>query len=54
VAFKNTIVSGSAKNKSEFPELVRKVKLAVPDEASRRVGQAIAAASLPVVKAGKK
>ncbi len=40
--------------KREFPELVRKVKLAVPDEASRRVGQAIAAASLPVVKAGKK
>ncbi len=31
----------------EFPELARSVKLAVPDEASRRVGQAIAAASLP-------
>jgi len=36
--------------KSEFPELASKVKLAVPDEASRRVGQAIAAASLPLVK----
>lgn len=35
--------------KSEFPELARRVKLAVPDEASRRVGQAIAAASLPSV-----
>ncbi len=33
--------------RSEFPETARKVKLAVPDEASRRVGQAIAAASLP-------
>ena len=35
--------------KSEFPEVAGKVKLAVPDEASRRVGQAIAAASLPRV-----
>lgn len=35
--------------KSEFPEVARKVKLVVPDEASRRVGQAIAAASLPRV-----
>ncbi len=34
----------------EFPELAGKIELAVPDEASRRVGQAIAAASLPVVK----
>ncbi len=31
----------------EFPDLANAVKLAVPDEASRRVGQAIAAASLP-------
>jgi len=34
----------------EFPELAQAVKLAVPDEASRRVGQAIAAASLPKIK----
>ena len=32
---------------SEFPDVARRVRLAVPDEASRRVGQAIAAASLP-------
>lgn len=32
---------------SEFPNVARKVRLVVPDEASRRVGQAIAAASLP-------
>jgi len=33
--------------KSEFPSLAGRVRLVVPDEASRRVGQAIAAASLP-------
>ena len=36
--------------RSEFPDVARKVKLVVPDEASRRVGQAIAAASLPQIK----
>jgi len=36
--------------KSEFPELAGKIQLAVPDEKSRRVGQAVAAASLPVIK----
>jgi len=36
--------------KSEFPEVAAKVKLHVPDEKSRRVGQAVAAASLPVIK----
>lgn len=35
----------------EFPDRAKTIKLAVPDEASRRVGQAIAAASLP--KTGK-
>ena len=35
--------------KSEFPELAEQLKLSIPDEASRRVGQAIAAASLPVL-----
>lgn len=32
---------------AEFPELAEKVTLALPDEKSRRVGQSIAAASLP-------
>ncbi len=34
----------------EFPELAGKIKLHLPDESDRRVGQAIAAASLPVLK----
>ena len=34
----------------EYPETADRVRLAVPDEASRRVGQAIAAASLPALK----
>ena len=33
--------------KLEFPELAEKVKLCLPDESTRRVGQAVAAASLP-------
>lgn len=33
--------------KTEFPELMAKIELHVPDEKSRRVGQAVAAASLP-------
>jgi len=32
-----------------FPELAAKVQIALPDEKSRRVGQSIAAASLPVI-----
>ncbi|MDD4070186.1 MAG: hypothetical protein PHF05_07020 [Candidatus Izemoplasmatales bacterium] len=35
--------------KSEFPELSKKIKLILPDEKSRRVGQSIAAASLPKI-----
>ncbi len=31
----------------EFPELAEKIKLHIPDEKSRRVGQSVAAASLP-------
>ena len=31
----------------EFPELADKIKVQLPDEKSRRVGQSIAAASLP-------
>jgi predicted NBD/HSP70 family sugar kinase len=36
--------------KKEFPELARKIQLRVPDEKSRRIGQAVAAASLPQLK----
>jgi predicted NBD/HSP70 family sugar kinase len=33
----------------EFPELLKKIELHLPDEKVRRVGQSVAAASLPVV-----
>jgi hypothetical protein len=33
----------------EFPGLDERVRLHVPDEKSRRVGQAVAAASLPAI-----
>ncbi len=36
--------------KNEFPELASKCKLHIPDEKSRRVGQSVAAASLPEIK----
>ncbi len=32
---------------TEFPELAKKIELHIPDESSRRVGQSVAAASLP-------
>lgn len=35
--------------RSEFPELAAKINLQLPDEKSRRVGQSIAAASLPAI-----
>ena len=35
--------------KDEFPEIASKVKLHIPDEKSRRVGQSVAAASLPKI-----
>ena len=35
---------------TEFPELAKKVTLNIPDEKARRVGQSVAAASLPKVK----
>jgi predicted NBD/HSP70 family sugar kinase len=35
--------------KMEFPEIAEKIQLHVPDEKSRRVGQAVAAASLPAL-----
>jgi predicted NBD/HSP70 family sugar kinase len=34
----------------EFPELLKKIELHLPDEKVRRVGQSVAAASLPVLK----
>jgi hypothetical protein len=34
---------------SEFPELAAQIKIQLPDEKSRRVGQSIAAASLPAI-----
>ena len=36
--------------KEEFPELADKCELHIPDEKSRRVGQSVAAASLPKIK----
>ncbi len=36
--------------KAEFPELAQKLELHIPDESSRRVGQSVAAASLPNIK----
>ncbi len=35
---------------TEFPELSKKCKLHIPDEKARRVGQSVAAASLPEIK----
>ena len=37
--------------KAEFPELAKNLHIQLPDEKSRRVGQSIAAASLPVLSA---
>ncbi len=34
---------------TEFPELAKKITLHIPDESSRRVGQSVAAASLPEI-----
>jgi predicted NBD/HSP70 family sugar kinase len=36
--------------RKEFPELAGKISIALPDEKNRRVGQSIAAASLPTIK----
>jgi len=36
--------------KKEFPGLAEKIVVHLPDESARRVGQAVAAASLPVIK----
>ena len=34
---------------TEYPELAAKIRLHIPDEKSRRVGQSVAAASLPKI-----
>lgn len=46
------IVTGTARKilKREFPEVAAQIELRVPDEKSRRVGQAVAAASLPALE----
>ena len=36
--------------RTEFPELYEKVTLNIPDEKARRVGQSVAAASLPQIR----
>ena len=36
--------------KEEFPQLSEKITIHLPDESSRRVGQSIAAASLPNIQ----
>jgi predicted NBD/HSP70 family sugar kinase len=38
---------------AEFPELAGRISMALPDEANRRVGQSIAAASLPAIGGGQ-
>jgi len=44
------ILSGATEVlKSEFPELSSRMLVQLPDEKSRRVGQSIAAASLPAL-----
>ena len=35
----------------DYPDFAGKIELHLPDEKSRRVGQAVAAASLPKIKA---
>ncbi len=37
---------------AEFPELAERITLHLPDEKTRRIGQAVAAASLPEIKKG--
>jgi len=39
--------------RSEFPEVASKITLHVPDEKSRRVGQAVTAASMPAIARGE-
>ena len=44
------VIEGTKKVlEAEFPELLQKIELHLPDEKIRRVGQSVAAASLPVI-----
>jgi hypothetical protein len=46
----NLLLEGAGKVlETEFPELMKKVELHLPDEKVRRIGQSVAAASLPVL-----
>ena len=36
--------------KDEYPELAEKINVMLPDEKMRRVGQSVAAASLPEIR----
>lgn len=36
--------------KADFPDLVNQFKIHLPDEKIRRVGQSVAAASLPIIE----
>lgn len=47
-----TLILAKAKEvlDAEFPELAKSINLTIPDEKSRRVGQSVAAASLPACK----
>jgi predicted NBD/HSP70 family sugar kinase len=40
--------------RKDFPELASRISVALPDEANRRVGQSIAAASLPAIQGDKR
>ncbi len=46
------VIAGKASKvlEQEFPEIFSKIKIHLPDESSRRVGQSIAAASLPKIR----
>jgi predicted NBD/HSP70 family sugar kinase len=47
----NLLLDGAnAVLRSEFPQLAQRMRIQLPDERSRRVGQSIAAASLPVLR----
>ena len=47
-----TLLLGKAQEvlDKEFPQLAQQISLNIPDEKSRRVGQSVAAASLPEIK----
>jgi predicted NBD/HSP70 family sugar kinase len=40
--------------RTEFPQVAESVCISLPDEANRRIGQSIAAASLPAIRGGMK